>query len=147
MKMALLFQKERLGDATFGCAELALEMATRGGAAALHMEDKIGSLEPGKLADFISIDTARVNLMPRQTLISNLVYSNDPQAVRDVYIAGEPVVVDGTHQFLSRDAVLERATDALEHVLERAGLKKYLLERTRWRWHRQQGISNKGGPS
>lgn len=136
MKMALLLQKERTADAAFGSAELALELATRGGAAALHMEDRIGSLEPGKQADFISIDTRRTALAPQQTLISNLVYSNDPHAVRDVYIAGEPVVLDGVHQFLEREPVLLAADEALERVLERSGLKPYLESRSKWRWTR-----------
>lgn len=136
MKMALLFQKERTADAGFGSAELALELATRGGAAALHMEDRIGSLEPGKQADFISIDTARTALAPRQTLISNLVYSNDPLAVRDVYVAGEAVVVNGVHRFLERDAVLMAANEALGRILERSGLKPYLEARSGWQWRR-----------
>src|SRR5690606_62829 len=59
MKMAMLFQKQRLEDANFGSAELALELMTRGGAAALHMEDEIGSLETGKRADLIVIDVER----------------------------------------------------------------------------------------
>ena len=137
MKMALLVQKERTADASFGSAELALELATRGGAAALHMEDRIGSLEAGKQADFISIDVNRIALAPRQTLISNLVYSNDPQAVRDVFIGGEPVVVDGVHRFFDRDAVVAAAEEALARVLERSGLKAYLESRTRWHWSRK----------
>ena len=134
MKMALLFQKERRADAGFGSAELALELMTRGGAAALHMEDRIGSLEAGKQADFIVIDTERVALSPPQTLISNLVYSNDPYAVRDVYVAGRAVVVDGVHQRLDREAVLARAREALERVLDRSDLKRYLASRSTWRW-------------
>jgi 5-methylthioadenosine/S-adenosylhomocysteine deaminase len=136
MKMALLFQKERTGDASFGSAELALELATVGGARALHMEDRVGSLEPGKQADLISLDVSRINLAPRQTLVSNLVYSNDPQAVRDVYVAGQPVVVDGVHQLLDREAVIAAAEEALERVLERTGLRSYLETRSAWRWHR-----------
>jgi 5-methylthioadenosine/S-adenosylhomocysteine deaminase len=135
MKMALLFQKERRGDAGFGSAELALELMTRGGAAALHMEDRIGSLEPGKQADFIVIDPERVALAPAQTLISNLVYSNDPYAVRDVYVAGRAVVVDGEHQLIDREQTLARAREALERVLVRSGLKSYLATRGKWRWH------------
>lgn len=134
MKMALLLQKERRADAGFGSAELALELMTRGGAAALHMEDRIGSLEAGKQADFIVIDTERVALSPPQTVISNLVYSNDPYAVRDVYVAGEAVVVDGVHQFIDREATLADAREALERVLVRSGLKSYLASRGKWRW-------------
>jgi 5-methylthioadenosine/S-adenosylhomocysteine deaminase len=136
MKMALLFQKERMGDASFGSAELALELATLGGARALHMDDRIGSLESGKQADLISIDASRINLVPRQTLVSNLVYSNDPQAVRDVYVAGQPVVIDGVHQLLDREAVIAAAEEALDLVLEKSGLKPYLETRSTWRWHR-----------
>ena len=39
-KMAMLFQKQKLEQASFGSAELALELLTRGGAAALHMEKR-----------------------------------------------------------------------------------------------------------
>lgn len=134
MKMALLLQKERRADAGFGSAELALELMTRGGAAALHMEDRIGSLESGKQADFIVIDTERVALSPPQTVISNLVYSNDPYAVRDVYVAGKAVVVDGVHQLIDREATLAAAREALERVLVRSGLKGYLASRGKWRW-------------
>lgn len=136
MKAAMLFQKERLGDAGFGSAELALELATRGGARALHMEDRIGSLEPGKQADFIVVDTRRPMLSPPQTIVSNLVYSNDPQAVRDVYVAGEAVVRCGVHQRLERESVLDRARGALDRVLERSGLRSYVASRGSWRWHR-----------
>ena len=144
MKMALLFQKERTGDAAFGSAELALELATLGGARALHLDDRIGSLEPGKQADLISLDASRINLVPRQTLVSNLVYSNDPQAVRDVYVAGQPVVIDGVHQLLDREAVIAVAEEALERVLERSGLKSYLAARSTWNWHRGGGVRKRG---
>lgn len=134
MKMALLFQKHRLERASFGSAELALELMTRGGAEALHMERWIGSLEPGKQADLIVIDAQRAALSPPQTLVSNLVYSNDRDAVRDVYVAGDPVVLDGRHQRLDEAAVLRRAERAAQRVLERAGLAGYLRQRSGWRW-------------
>jgi 5-methylthioadenosine/S-adenosylhomocysteine deaminase len=134
-KMAMLLQKERTGDPGFGSAEYALELMTRGGAAALHMEDRIGTLEPGKQADFISIDPATPALAPRRTLFSNLVYSPDPRAVRDVWIAGEQVVADGAHLRLDREAVIAEADEALATLVGRAGLAEYLATRSAWRWH------------
>lgn len=134
MKMAMLFQKQFRERPDFGSAELALELMTRGGAAALHMEDEIGSLEAGKRADLIVIDTERVSLAPSQTLVSNLVYSNDPWAVRDVYIDGERVVVDGVHRAFDRPAVIRGAQAALASVLQRAGLTDYVERRSRWQW-------------
>src|SRR5690606_9464233 len=134
MKMAMLFQKQKLENANFGSAELALELMTRGGAAALHMEDRIGSLEPGKLADLIVIDTERVALTPSQTLISNLVYSPAPCAIQDVYVGGELVIENGQHARLDRAAVVARARAASERLLKSAGLDEYLRTRGRWRW-------------
>lgn len=136
MKAAILDQKQHAGDAAFGSAELALELATRGGARALGMGAQVGSLETGKKADFIVIDTSRPALAPRQTLVSNLVYSHDPGAVRDVYIGGERVVRDGVHQRLAHDEVLAGANEAMARVLERTGLDGYLATRGGWRWHR-----------
>jgi 5-methylthioadenosine/S-adenosylhomocysteine deaminase len=128
MKMAMLFQKQFREKPDFGSAQLALELMTRGGAAALHMEDRIGSLEPGKRADLIVIDTERVSLAPSQTVVSNLVYSNDPWAVRDVYVNGEQIVSDGVHRAFDRPAVLRGAQNALASVLERAGLTELRAE-------------------
>lgn len=137
MKMAVLFQKQWREDANFGSAELALELMTRGGARALHMEDQIGSLEAGKRADLIVIDIERVALAPAQTVISNLVYSNDPAAVRDVYVDGALVVRDGNHRNLDYGSVIDDARAALGRLLERTGLDSYITERGSWQWHRQ----------
>ncbi|MCU0759418.1 MAG: amidohydrolase family protein [Steroidobacteraceae bacterium] len=134
MKMAMLFQKQRLEKASFGSAELALELMTRGGAAALHMEDRIGSLEPGKLADLIVIDTERVALAPSQTIVSNLVYSNDPWAVQDVYVGGERVIEGGRHPRLDAKAVVAGARTAFGRVLRTAGLEEYVRTRGGWQW-------------
>jgi 5-methylthioadenosine/S-adenosylhomocysteine deaminase len=134
MKIAMIFQKQFTERAGFGSAELALEMMTRGGAAAMHRENDIGSLEPGKRADVIVIDPERVALAPAQTVISNLVYSNDPSAVRDVYVNGERLIHDGIHHSLDRAAVLDEARRGLAKVLERSGLDSYIATRSRWRW-------------
>ena len=134
MKMAMLFQKQVLERAGFGGAELALELMTRGGASALHMENEIGSLETGKRADVIAIDTRRLPLAPAQTAISNLVYSNDPQAVREVYVDGELLVSDGRHRSMDVRAVVENARGALADVLAGSGLDEHVLTRSRWSW-------------
>jgi len=134
MKMAMLLQKQKLEDSSFGSAELALELMTRGGAEALHMEDEIGSLEAGKCADLIVIDTARPGLTPIQTVVSNLVYSNDPWAVRDVYVGGERVVEHGKHLRLEQEAVIANGNRALQSLLEATEMDKYLAEHSSWNW-------------
>jgi 5-methylthioadenosine/S-adenosylhomocysteine deaminase len=134
MKMAMLFQKQKLENPSFGSAELALELMTRGGAEAIHMEHEIGSLEAGKKADLIVIDTARPSLSPIQNVVTNLVYSNDPWAVRDVYVDGERVVQDGKHLRLDQQAIIANAGRALQPLLEATGLDQYLAERSSWNW-------------
>jgi 5-methylthioadenosine/S-adenosylhomocysteine deaminase len=98
------------------------------------MEDRVGSLEPGKLADLIVIDTERVALAPSQAIVSNLVYSNDPWAVEDVYVGGERVVQAGRHRSLDRGRVIAGARTAFGRVLQAAGLEEYVRTRGTWQW-------------
>lgn len=93
-----------------------------------------GSLEPGKFADLVVIDAERLSLAPSQTIVSNLVYSNDPWAVRDVFVGGEQVVSDGEHRSLDRRGVVAGARTAFGRVLQVAGLESYVEGRSRWKW-------------
>jgi 5-methylthioadenosine/S-adenosylhomocysteine deaminase len=134
-KMAMFFQKNERDDANFGSAELALEMMTIGGARALHMEDQIGSLEPGKQADLIVIDADSPALVPRGTLVSNLIYSNDPYAVRNVFVGGVERVRDGVHLTLEPPAVYEEARRHAERVLRSVGIHRELTSSRGWKWY------------
>jgi 5-methylthioadenosine/S-adenosylhomocysteine deaminase len=71
-----------------------VEMATRGGARALHMEDKIGSLEKGKLADLIVLDGDAATMVPLYDVYSALVYAASPKDVRSTIIHGRVVMQD-----------------------------------------------------
>ena len=67
-----------------------VKMATLGGAKALGLQDSIGSLEAGKLADMISLDLDEIGWAPRgfQDVYTALVYSATGQHVRDVMVDG-----------------------------------------------------------
>ena len=69
-----------------------VEMATIGGAKALHMEDKIGSLEEGKLADVIIIDTKSLNMQPIYDPYSAIVYSMLPGDVKTTIVNGKIIM-------------------------------------------------------
>jgi cytosine/adenosine deaminase-related metal-dependent hydrolase len=71
-----------------------IDMATMGAAKALHMEDKIGSLEVGKLADIIVIDTKAPNMVPVYNPYSALVYSASSANVRHSIVAGKIIMKD-----------------------------------------------------
>ena len=71
-----------------------VEMATRGGARALHMEERIGSLETGKLADVIIIDRDATNMIPFYDVYSTLVYAAGAKDVRTTIVHGRVVMED-----------------------------------------------------
>ena len=70
-------------------------MATAGGAKALHMEQKIGSIEVGKRADLVLVETRSANMFPIYDPYSALVYSAGPSNVDMVFVEGTCVVKDG----------------------------------------------------
>ncbi|MGR6839904.1 amidohydrolase [Aliivibrio wodanis] len=71
-----------------------IDMATMGAAKALHMEDKIGSIEVGKLADIIVVDTTAPNMMPVYNPYSALVYSANSGNVRHTIVDGKVIMKD-----------------------------------------------------
>jgi 5-methylthioadenosine/S-adenosylhomocysteine deaminase len=71
-----------------------VEMATRGGARALHLEDRLGSLEAGKLADLIVVDLDATHMIPLYDPYSALVYAANAKDVRTTIIHGRVVMED-----------------------------------------------------
>lgn len=69
-----------------------VEMATLGGARAIHREDELGSLEPGKLADIVIIETKSPNMVPIYNPYSALVYSANASNVNTVVVNGKVIV-------------------------------------------------------
>jgi cytosine/adenosine deaminase-related metal-dependent hydrolase len=69
-------------------------LATRGGARALHLEDRIGSLEAGKQADLVLIDRTATAMQPFYDVYSALVYAASPRDVRTTLVAGRFVMRD-----------------------------------------------------
>jgi 5-methylthioadenosine/S-adenosylhomocysteine deaminase len=81
-------------DPTVLDAPTVLRMATIEGARALGLAESIGSLEPGKQADLIVVDTHQPHLTPLYHPASQLVYAARGGDVRHTVIHGRPVMVD-----------------------------------------------------
>jgi len=95
MRCAALLAKGVAADATALDAAAALRAATLGGARAIGLGDKIGSIETGKQADLICVAMDALETQPMYHPISQLVYSTGRQQVRDVWIAGQRKLADG----------------------------------------------------
>src|SRR5262249_23050247 len=81
--------KARTLDPTALPARQVVRMATMGSARALHMEDQIGSLEVGKRADLIVVDTSGPEAVPLYDPFAYLVYSASAHAVDTVVVEGQ----------------------------------------------------------
>lgn len=68
------------------------EMATIGGAKVLGLDKKIGSVEKGKKADLVLIETKSVNMQPIYDYYAAIVYSANPSNVDTVLVNGKIVV-------------------------------------------------------
>lgn len=76
-------------------AEETIKMVTLNGAKALGLENKIGSLEIGKLADIISVDLSSYLTQPVFNPISHLVYATNRLQVSDVWVGGKQLLKKG----------------------------------------------------
>jgi 5-methylthioadenosine/S-adenosylhomocysteine deaminase len=88
----------------------AFRMVTLDAAAALGAADRIGSLEPGKLADMLLIDTRRPHAVPLFDPLTHLVFSCAKSDVRHVFVGGRQVVAEGRVTMLDLEAVLDEVT-------------------------------------
>jgi 5-methylthioadenosine/S-adenosylhomocysteine deaminase len=93
MRLATFIAKAMSGDPTTLPARQTFAMATRLGAKALHLDDRIGSLEPGKKADIVLVDMTGSHSVPHFTrnpdsVYSRLVYASKSSDVTDVMVGG-----------------------------------------------------------
>ncbi len=93
IRLAAFLAKSVSNDPTSLPAREALALATCSGARALHLEDKIGSIEPGKRADLILVDQTKLHNSPRferdpNHIYISLVYATKSTDVTDVMVNG-----------------------------------------------------------
>jgi 5-methylthioadenosine/S-adenosylhomocysteine deaminase len=94
MDLAAKLQKLVTMDPQALPAKTAIEMATIGGAKVLGLDKQIGSLEPGKRADLITVSLDAPNAIPLYDVYSQMVYALKGSDVQDVFINGRQVVRD-----------------------------------------------------
>lgn len=99
------------------CSALeAVELGTIGGARALKMEDRIGSLEAGKKADIIIMETRSPNMLPVHDPYSAIVYSAYPHNVVMTMVDGQVIMRDRVLLTIDYDSVI-REIEGYSHEI------------------------------
>jgi len=94
---------------------LLFDFATTAGARSLHLDT--GTFAPGKPADFFTVDLSEASIagsLPEE-LLTNMVFSMSPRGIRDVIVAGKPVLGQGQH------ALQQEIIEAFHRVQKRLG--------------------------
>ncbi len=111
MRTAALLAKGVAQDARAADAESVLRMATINAARALGLEDRIGSLKPGKAADMIAVNLHSIETLPVFNPISQLVYAAGRHQVTDVWVAGRHIMKERTLTTLDTNEILTKVRD------------------------------------
>lgn len=128
MKLTALIHKGYNNDATQLPAQKVLELTTVGGAAAVGLSDKIGTLEPGKLADIVIVKYAGTpHMVPwspgsQQNTVSHLVYSASACDVETVLIDGKMVMENQVMCLFDEARIIEEAQEIGLRELKKAKL-------------------------
>ena len=116
MRQASFLAKHAARDPTAVPAQVALDLATRGGAKALGMDARIGSLEPGKLADLITVSMSAARQTPVYDPVSHLVYVTRGDDVRTTIVNGTVLMRDRQVRTLNRATVIADANRLAQRV-------------------------------
>jgi 5-methylthioadenosine/S-adenosylhomocysteine deaminase len=112
----------RIDPERFG-AHQAFELATIAGAAAIGMDQRIGSLEPGKQADLVVHRALGWGWTPRGDIGLQLVWGSDGRSVRDVWVAGRQVISSGVSTQVDEVSLALTAAEAQRALLRRTGIE------------------------
>lgn len=100
-------------------ARKALEIGTIGGARSMGIDDKVGSLKPGKRADLILINTNKLNMAVMTDVAHLVLECTGPENIDTVMVDGRILKRNGKLTVLDADAVVKGAREALEGVRKR----------------------------
>ncbi len=121
VRLAALLQKLKHGPDAFSGLD-ALRLATSEGARALGLQDEIGTIEPGKLADLVVLSTARPELWaaPQVDPHDLVAFGASRAAVRHVLVEGRPIVEDGRLTHLDLAEIYRQSTRCLGELIRRS---------------------------
>jgi len=112
MRVALLTERISRNDANPGLRpqpEDMLEDATQGGARAVQQPKLLGSLEVGKKADLLVLDTRRAHLVPAGRIVSAWVHNGQPSDIESSMVDGQFIMRNGKILTMDEDSIVAEA--------------------------------------
>lgn len=127
MKFAAILNKVKAKDPKVFPALKALQMATIEAAKVHGLENKIGSLEVGKKADMLVLDTKKPTLSPMllhpvENVIANLVYAARGEEVEDVIVDGRFIMKNRELQYVDESKAMDHLQQRAEQLAARVSL-------------------------
>jgi len=111
MRIGLLLQRAILGEEHFMIARQFVKMATLDAARALGVDDRVGSLEPGKQADIIAVDLSKSHQIPTHYPYGTLVHTANQENVLWTMIGGKVVYEAREWPQLDQERIFARAEE------------------------------------
>jgi cytosine/adenosine deaminase-related metal-dependent hydrolase len=112
MRIALLTERISRNDANPGIRpqpEDMLEDATLGGARAVQQSKALGSLEVGKKADLLVVDTRRPHLVPAGRIVSAWIHNGQPSDIESVMVDGQFIMRNRKILTMDEDGIMAEA--------------------------------------
>lgn len=122
-RLAQIGQRARLRDGTLLSAESLLRMATIEGARALGLEDRVGSLEPGKDADLCAVSFSGAHIVPLHDPVSALFHAARAPDVLLTVVRGRVLYQQGQVVSLDADSIRPKV-EAIAERLARCGPRR-----------------------
>ncbi|MGY1848427.1 MULTISPECIES: amidohydrolase family protein [unclassified Blastococcus] len=127
MRSLLTIQRMRAVNAAYGTGQApsrittrdVLDFATLSGARTLRLDDRTGSITPGKQADLVIVDAEAINTMPLHDAVGTLVLGADRSNITSVWVAGQVRKWDGALVGVDVDALRTQVHDSVAAITER----------------------------
>lgn len=111
MQSAAMLAKNTSSNAEALPAFEALEAATLNGAKALSIEQEVGSIEVGKVADLICVDLKQASSWPVYHPMAQLVYAVSRDQVSDVWVQGQCLLNEGVLMRADQDEIMQLSAE------------------------------------
>jgi len=124
LRLMVLTQKNLARDSTTMPVDEALDITFHGGARVMQMDDELGDLVPGKLADIVLIRQDGIQTFPRFDPAANLVYASRSSDVHTVICDGEVLLNDGQLLTIDKELVKHEVQARLDRLSQRVPGKR-----------------------